>query len=65
MNHMPPSNANGRNSCQNPNHNLNTTSTAVGFDTIMTPPSPPHPTRPVKLYTRTGASAGQCKLTQS
>ena len=52
--------------CHNPNHNLNTTSTAVGFDTIMTvhtPPTPPTTTQ--ELYLSNTQHTGQCNLTIS
>ena len=39
---------------------LKTTSTAVGFDYDFAHPTTPPP----KLYFRSGAPAGQCKLTQ-
>ena len=46
---------------------LKTTSSAVGFDTIMTvhttPPPPHHPTQ--ELYSRPGKTTRLCKLTQS
>ena len=45
---------------------LNTTTIDVGFDTIMTVHTPPHPTPPhQELYLSYTEQAGQCKLTLS
>ena len=52
--------------CQNPNHNLNTTSTVVGFDMIMTVHHHHHHPPPTQeLYLSYTQQTVQCNLTQS